>query len=223
VNVLIVDTTGERLLMALAAGGSISVGRASSKRPHDERIIPELDRLLAKKGLSIGDIGAVAVVRGPGRFTGIRIGMTFAGVLGSCLGKPVAAVSLLEAAAEGKALAKGEIACAAVPGFRGEWFLQLFRKGPAPASKPFWGEPKAASEWLARAAGKHEVRLCGPGSREALGLLPGSARVRELPGGGGPVRARDILAAALRKLSSGRREAAAPLYLKPAHYERTAR
>src|SRR5207249_11566288 len=45
------------------------------------------------------DIGAFAVVSGPGSFTGLRVGLAAVKALAEILQKPIAAVSLLEAVA----------------------------------------------------------------------------------------------------------------------------
>lgn len=49
-----------------------------SKRPlsHSENLIPFIDRLLRREGLALGHIDAWAIDRGPGSFTGLRIGFS---------------------------------------------------------------------------------------------------------------------------------------------------
>src|SRR5262245_51760682 len=59
-------------------------------------LIPEIRALLARHGLKAGDIGGIAVVHGPGSFTGIRVGLAAAKALGESLRIPIATVSSLE-------------------------------------------------------------------------------------------------------------------------------
>ena len=64
---------------------------------HSRTLLPMAEQLLAETGLTLRDIDAVAVSRGPGSFTGIRIGVSTA--KGLCWGaeKPAIGVSTLEA------------------------------------------------------------------------------------------------------------------------------
>jgi tRNA threonylcarbamoyladenosine biosynthesis protein TsaB len=55
--------------------------------------------LLAKHNFGKQDIGAFAVVAGPGSFTGLRIGLAAVKALAEVLTKPIAAVSMLQAVA----------------------------------------------------------------------------------------------------------------------------
>lgn len=69
-------------------------GRTSS------RLMGMVDAALEETGLALGDIDAVAVVIGPGSFTGVRIGVSTAKGLCHASGKPCVAVNALEAQAE---------------------------------------------------------------------------------------------------------------------------
>ena len=70
------------------AGGSFSA-----------QLVPQISALLAKHGHSKSDVEAFAVVSGPGSFTGLRVGLAAIKALAEVLQKPIATVSLLEAAA----------------------------------------------------------------------------------------------------------------------------
>ncbi|MFA6029764.1 MAG: tRNA (adenosine(37)-N6)-threonylcarbamoyltransferase complex dimerization subunit type 1 TsaB [Elusimicrobiota bacterium] len=201
--VLAVDTTGERLSFALGRGdGRPPLTRSSfSKRPHDERLFEEAGRLLRAAGLERGDLDALVAASGPGRFTGIRVGLTFATMLASALGVPAVAVTLFEALAHREALAGGAgRVCVVLPAFRGELFLQEFvlARGKAkPAAPPRWID--AASAGKAEAEAGRRARLLR-----------------------GEVRAADLLGPALVRLGGRRRSPALPLYLKPANFQRPA-
>lgn len=62
-------------------------------------LVPQIAALLAKHGFAKQDIDGFAVATGPGSFTGLRVGLAAIKALAEVLGKPIAAVSLLEAVA----------------------------------------------------------------------------------------------------------------------------
>jgi tRNA threonylcarbamoyladenosine biosynthesis protein TsaB len=63
------------------------------------QLVPQISSLLTRHGLGKQDIGAFAVASGPGSFTGLRVGLAAIKALAEILGKPIAAVSRLEAVA----------------------------------------------------------------------------------------------------------------------------
>jgi tRNA threonylcarbamoyladenosine biosynthesis protein TsaB len=60
------------------------------------QLVPQIAALLRKRNLRTEDLGAFAVVSGPGSFTGLRIGLAAIKGLAEILQKPISAVSLLE-------------------------------------------------------------------------------------------------------------------------------
>jgi tRNA threonylcarbamoyladenosine biosynthesis protein TsaB len=63
------------------------------------QLVPQTATLLAQHGCRKDEIGAFAVVSGPGSFTGLRVGLAAIKGLAVVLGKPIVALSLLEAIA----------------------------------------------------------------------------------------------------------------------------
>jgi tRNA threonylcarbamoyladenosine biosynthesis protein TsaB len=68
-------------------------------RMYSAQLIPELQTALDRQKLKKTDIDAYAVASGPGSFTGLRVGLSTVKALSEIQGKPIAAVSVLEAAA----------------------------------------------------------------------------------------------------------------------------
>jgi tRNA threonylcarbamoyl adenosine modification protein YeaZ len=88
--------------------------------------IPAITRLLEDCGRQIGDVDAIVVGRGPGSFTGVRIGISTAKGLAQGLGVPLHGVGTLDAVAERFA---GRVGLVAVVGdaMRKEVYPALFR------------------------------------------------------------------------------------------------
>jgi tRNA threonylcarbamoyl adenosine modification protein YeaZ len=66
-------------------------------RAHAEQLTPNVLAALADAGLTVDDLHAVVVGRGPGPFTGLRVGMATAAAYGHALGIPVHGVCSLDA------------------------------------------------------------------------------------------------------------------------------
>lgn len=64
-----------------------------------ERLPLAVDRFLAYRGVSLRDIGQIAVTVGPGYYTGIRVGLSYASALAESLGIPLVPVTTLHALA----------------------------------------------------------------------------------------------------------------------------
>ena len=66
------------------------------KKTHSQTLVPMLDEIRKMTELDLSSIDAVAVAKGPGSFTGLRIGSATAKGIGLALDKPIIAVSTLE-------------------------------------------------------------------------------------------------------------------------------
>ncbi len=89
-------------------------------------LMPSLDDLLTKVGLSPQELDGVIVALGPGSFTGIRIGLSVAKGLSESLAIPIIGVPTLAAMASQLPFLKEDI-CPLVGSRKGEVFTALFR------------------------------------------------------------------------------------------------
>ncbi|NLD18928.1 MAG: tRNA (adenosine(37)-N6)-threonylcarbamoyltransferase complex dimerization subunit type 1 TsaB [Clostridiales bacterium] len=98
--ILAIETTGAFASVALMKEGKI-IGQVqgSDRFSHLQNLMPQVKSVLKDNKLSLGDISAIAVSKGPGSFTGIRIGVSSARALAQILDIPCIPVSSLEALA----------------------------------------------------------------------------------------------------------------------------
>jgi tRNA threonylcarbamoyladenosine biosynthesis protein TsaB len=93
---------------------------------HARELLPALARVTEEAGLTFSELGAVAVGRGPGTFTGLRIGIATARAIASAWSLPVHGVSSLAALAAG---ARDGPVLAVLDARRSELFAALYESG----------------------------------------------------------------------------------------------
>lgn len=102
--ILSADTSGKHGSLALVRcePGSITPIElvALQGGTFSAQMIPQIAGLLAKHNFRKSEIEAFTVASGPGSFTGLRVGLAAIKALAEILGKPIAAVSLLQATAQ---------------------------------------------------------------------------------------------------------------------------
>ncbi|MGC8511214.1 MAG: tRNA (adenosine(37)-N6)-threonylcarbamoyltransferase complex dimerization subunit type 1 TsaB, partial [Acidimicrobiales bacterium] len=148
-------------------------------------LVEGIATLLTTAGLRVRDLDRVAVDRGPGLFTGLRVGVATANALAQAVGCQLVAVSSLELLARG-AHARGArgtlVSC--VDARRGEVFVQTFALADDAVralGEPVVARPRAvAIEWATNGA---PVTFTGDGvARYAadLGAVPQGVIVEQL-------------------------------------------
>jgi len=99
-RLLLLETSGRVGQVGLAEGERmISVGQLDPARRHARDLTTEIQRQLATQGWGIRDVTAVAVSRGPGSFTGLRVGIAAANALAYATGCRVVGVETFAAIA----------------------------------------------------------------------------------------------------------------------------
>jgi tRNA threonylcarbamoyladenosine biosynthesis protein TsaB len=96
--------------------------------------LPALHQILSSTKVNLKDLKALAVARGPGSFTGLRVGLAAAKGICRGLGIPAVAVSSLEALAA-QCTATSLPTCAIIDSRRGEVFAALFEGFPDEAMR----------------------------------------------------------------------------------------
>lgn len=209
-RLLALDTAMEACSVALWLDDSVAVARRRPMaRGQAEALMPMVAEVMAEAGLAYGDLDAFAVTRGPGTFTGLRIGLATARGLALAAARPLIGLTTLEVlAAAVPAAQRGGSVMAAIDARRGEIYGQVF----APDLSPLGEAAARSAEALAGEPWRAPVQVVGTAAQSMAALLGEGAA--PFPGDGCP----DALVAA--QLAARRPLPAvgvpvAPLYLRP--------
>jgi tRNA threonylcarbamoyladenosine biosynthesis protein TsaB len=124
-KLLAIETATEACSVALWIDGGVRERHEIAPRRHAELVLPWADALLAEAGIAKSQLDAIAVGRGPGAFTGVRLAIALAQGIALALGRPVVAVSTLAALAMH---GEGERILAAIDARMGEIYLGTFAR-----------------------------------------------------------------------------------------------
>lgn len=127
-------------------------------RGQAERLAPMVREIMETAGLAFAGLDRIAVTRGPGSFTGVRVGLSFARALALALSKPCIGVSTLEALALGESEGGLRAALIETPG--GSYFA-LYEDG-VPLVAPRLIERGEHEALIAEAAKGRTVALARP-------------------------------------------------------------
>jgi tRNA threonylcarbamoyladenosine biosynthesis protein TsaB len=127
-TLLAVDTATQSCGMAIVVDGVVQTELILSHRgTHTKQILAAIDAMLGLSEFSPAQIDAFAVTRGPGSFTGLRIGISTIKGLSLSTGKPIIGISSLEVLAH---QAGGNVArvCSMIDARRNEIYWCIYRR-----------------------------------------------------------------------------------------------
>jgi tRNA threonylcarbamoyladenosine biosynthesis protein TsaB len=214
---LILDTSGSHTTAAVAEDGTL-LGHVSERVQPLTHLHEQVRDLLAGLGLGVSDLQRIAVVTGPGSWTGLNIGVTAAKTLAQVLAAPVVELSSLDAVAADLLWPAGPVV-ALLDAKRGNVYRKAFETGDD--YRPVLGDgetevvafDEVAAE-LAAAPREPLVVAYGTAFRERLAGLGGRARAihREVLPAEGLLRS--LEAAGTRELTGEDALRLAPRYLQ---------
>jgi len=166
---LLLDTGSPLVSVALAREGAVVAQRAVEQHRSSALLLDLVREVLEEAGIEVRDLGGIAALRGPGSFTGLRIGLATALGLHQALGVPATALPTLQVLAAA-ARAEEEVVVAAVDALRGEWSAQAFAAGDVPS--PLGEMALVQSSGLPRLTDGRTAAVVGFGA-SGLAALPG--------------------------------------------------
>jgi tRNA threonylcarbamoyladenosine biosynthesis protein TsaB len=135
----------------------------NNKKNHSEKLMEVLDKVLKDAYITLNDIDVVAVSKGPGSFTGIRIGMACAQGIVHALGKPIIGVNTLDGLAY-NLIGQQDLVCSVINAQRQEVYTSLYRWDNS-GFKSLWDYKIVKAEELIKELSKldQKVVLLGDG------------------------------------------------------------
>lgn len=166
-TLLAFDTSTKVLSITLAEKNKILVQHnLNVDYTHSEFLLPLIKRSLEIAKVDKTKINAIGVVKGPGSFTGLRIGLSVAKGLSISLGAKIYAYTSLEALAANQLGAKEKV-LAILPAQRGEVYGGLFdvnKDKPKLIGDYFLGNPETELENIIKS--NQQIRIIGDGYRK---------------------------------------------------------
>lgn len=172
-DTLVIDCATEACSVALVREGIvIAADWQMLGRGHAEHLVPMIAALPGR-----GRAGRIAVARGPGSFTGVRVGLAAARALALAWGAELigySTLALLAAQARAECGTQAAVAVATTGG-HGEWFVQEFGPDGLPVSALAALTPDAAAlatQTELVAGSQSEALVARRGTGTALALWP---------------------------------------------------
>ena len=218
---LVMDTSCSPLLLAVEKAGKVYTSRRKGIK-QEKLLFPVLCALLKKADVQMTEISRIFIIRGPGRFTGIRIALTFSSMMQFLNHTQVFGATLFEVL-QAQAVASRAyrtwkkqhptgVLAVVLHAFREEYFLQIFNQTQQP---PQW----LSREELLSCLGSYPAPLFVVGTDKDFAPLEGllGAAYTVAPYKDCRVRAQTLLK--LVREDKWTKNALEPLYLKPARFE----
>ena len=111
-KILAIDTSGKVCSVAVTEDGKVlKEVSINSEKEHSQTLMPKIKEILEDLKLKLDDINLLSCSRGPGSFTGIRVGMATIKAFSDAKNIPIAGVDTLKALAYSTIIKKGKGDC----------------------------------------------------------------------------------------------------------------
>lgn len=224
--ILGLSTAGSKIKIALR--NTLGKFRAASiKEFNQEKVFFKIiEKLLSFEKTGLKDIGGICVIKGPGRFTGIRISLTFASMMKALTGIKVFTVTAFEVLAfqafeslsfeKWSAKARNPKIVVILHAFKKEYFLQVFKTADGllkSLGKAEWLDEESIKSRVESIKGDIYVICDSEEDADIYRLSPENSEKA-------PIKISKIIPESIIKTALIKKdEDISPLYLKPARYE----
>ena len=125
--ILQINTALQEASVGLGIGGELTAIRSNPQQSdHAAFLHPAIEELCRESGISLREINAVAVVNGPGSYTGLRVGLSAAKGICFALNIPLICINTLDWIAFGNQDLQTDMICPMIDARRMEVFTALY-------------------------------------------------------------------------------------------------
>jgi len=218
-QILAMDTATAGCSVALWRGDDIGARRSQAMaRGQSEALLPMIQDVLAEAGLTAMDLDLIAVTRGPGAFTGLRIGLSAARAMALAAGVPCLGVDTTDVIARGVdgSLIPGEL-LVVLDTKRSDFYAQKFSCRHEALAPPVAVSPGGLAELVGPGSVDAPLMVVGDATDAALHILSDAKiAAQAAPAPGLPDAVHLAAIAALRWQPGQVLSPPMPLYLRPA-------
>jgi len=124
--ILSIETTTNICSVSLFKNSELIIIKEDSNRNHSSLLGQFVDEIFQKSVIDINDLDAIALSIGPGSYTGLRIGLSFAKGMAFALNKPIIPINTIDSIND---LIKDLNYFVILPAYKNCFFIQEYREG----------------------------------------------------------------------------------------------
>ncbi len=173
-TILAADTSSNALSVALKTDSFFEERTIAARSlQHSERLVPTILEICSDAGITTKDIDILACTRGPGSFTGLRIGMSALKGMAYALDKPLVSVSTMEVLANCVSFFDGAVVTV-IDAKKQRWYLAAFEKRSASSALRIMPDTDGTEADLKSALENYDnVLVTGPDAEAFASILEG--------------------------------------------------
>ena len=158
--ILGIETATPQVSVAIGGHeGVITLFEVARRRRHAETLVPAIEFCCQQSGVSLDEIGLVAVDVGPGLFTGMRVGLATGKALAQALRVPMIGISSLDLLAFPHRQAD-RVVVPVVDARKGEVFYAIYRPVPGGVQQVVGARTASVDELVADLVARSQDTLC---------------------------------------------------------------
>ncbi|API88670.1 tRNA (adenosine(37)-N6)-threonylcarbamoyltransferase complex dimerization subunit type 1 TsaB [Marinilactibacillus sp. 15R] len=172
-RILAMDTSNQSMSVAVIENNQILAEKTTNvKRNHSIQLMPTIEYVIRDANLTIDNIDRIAVAKGPGSYTGVRIAVTVAKTLAWTKGIELVGISSLKVMAGNAQQLKGSLIVPIMDARRGNVYTGLYTYQNEELIELERDKHISAEEWAKELASKHKtVQMIGTDLEKHLPLF----------------------------------------------------